>query len=90
MTSEEEFELINIIKGKLATFFTSNYFMSINTAEQLRTLFKQFSNFTKVKAYLRNEFDKEITDRTARIESNQADIDKRTTQKNHLDEIFFD
>jgi len=90
MMPEEELKLIEIIKGKLKTFFASNYFENINTAEELRNLFSNFSNFTKVKTYLRNEFDKEIDDRTTRIESNQADIDERTLQKNHLDEIFPD
>jgi len=89
MTPEEEFELINVIKGKLTTFFTSNYFMDISTAEELRNLFLNFSNFMKVRKYLENEFDREINeDRQPRIDANQAVIDKRLLQKNHLSEMF--
>lgn len=90
MTTEEEHKLIEIIKGKLITFFQSSYFMNITTAEEMRQLFLNFSSFKKIKAHLRNQFDKEIDDRMARITSNQVDIDERQSQKNHLDEIFPD
>lgn len=85
MTPEERDKLKELILSKLRTKTDE-----MITEEEMMIFFNGMKSNTKIKSYLRKEFDKDIDECERRIVTMQKRKNERLLQKTQLDELFPD